>query len=273
MQQEADMAISWAQAQLDFPQAQAQALRDRTCFCMCGCRAPETVPWAVLGEPIPGICAACRKHARGHDRIASAAMYMSFMDDPEPEPVVTRRPKPNPRHDRTTREQRWRAIDYIERKANDPTRLVMDLLGKVERGERLTDRQVESILAAEEAEKRDHGRAYKRLLADHQRRGKATDLTRLHIPETVQDGRYAVMSETGDILPVEVERPTSGLLRGAVVVTIHIGDTKRYGVQIPGPLRFLGRQPTYRGWFPQVVADLVANPDAASQMYKEIGDG
>lgn len=243
------MAVTWEQAQDVFPAQQARAIAERTCFCVCGCRATDVEPGSIFGLIVPGACPKCYGK-RGHERVASAAMLATDVE---------------------AEADRKSAEEYLRTVGPATSRAVASLVDKVEAGKPLTARQVDVAVRAKAADARAATGAFKRLSAEHVHVAKQVDLTHIHIPASLAEGMYAVMGQKGDAVAVKVERPTSGMLTGWTVVTLTIGDVVQYGLQKP-PHRILSWiTRTYRGWLPQVVAEVVHNPKQARALYKQLG--
>lgn len=243
------MAVSWQQAQDIFPAAKAQAIADRTCFCVCGCRATDTAPGSILGMTVPGLCPKCHRR-KGHERVVSAAMLTVA-----PETIADREA----------------AEAYLRSVGTATSKTIAALSEKVEAGKPLTDAQVDTVVRAKEADERSAEVAFRRLVAEHKRVAKDVDLTSLHIPATLAEGMYAVKGQKGDAVAVKVERPTTGQLSGWTVVTLTVGGTVvNYGLQKPPHRIFSWIKRTYRGWLPQVVAEVVHNPVEARNLYKQL---
>jgi hypothetical protein len=76
------------------------------------------------------------------------------------------------------------------------------------------------------------------------------------------------MGDGGDAVRIDIDRPTEGELSGWTVVKLELGEgVVHYGVQRP---KRLWRNPAYRGWFPQLVAKVIENPDKARTRYKQL---
>lgn len=223
------------------------------CFCMCGCQNDGVPAASLLGMKVPGLCPSCRTAKKGHERIATVAMYDAMRN-----PYVEDAPSDRPSRVRraisrfVSAEKKQEAAEYVERVGEQSGPTIARLVGK----DALTDAQAEAALRAKAADERSASTLHDRLVAEHYKVGVKVDLISLTVPDFIIDGFYLT-----DGVVMQVWRPTEGELAGYVVIKHDVGEgVTNYGVQPPG-----GK---YRGWYPQLVAKMIANPVKARMDYE-----
>ena len=271
--------MTYAEHRIQWEAEKQSAIAGASCFCRCGCRNPNAPTTDLLGIVLPGLCPTCKDAAKTKaGRKTHSVMRREHENYVDPEDVVER-PKRTIRGfvrgfvaDVGREVRRNEAEAYVREVGREGLRVVSDLYDKVVAGERLTDVQVENVLRSKAADIRSAKAADKRLVRAERGWMRKVDLNRIFIDEEVADGSYALETKQG-IVVLTVERPKQGPVRGFVVIKSSVGGVvEKWGVQYPQPHRVENpdHRQFYRGHYAHLVAELVGNPEAARERFKQM---
>jgi len=253
---------AYADYEAGYNAARQEAMDDMVCFCRCGCRNHVT-SLGAFGYG-PNRCDECKKAGSKGVHTLMPIPVESFDWAKYEEPVeLEATPHPKPVISTDLREE---AESYVRKAGHHGFKSLARMRDRITgSGRPLSDTQARVALRRKAADQKEDASLYASVARSERRAAKTMDILRVFIPETVTPGWYAVETDHHVCVRIRVKRPKGGVLRGFVVIhTLFGDDIDRPGLQYPGPNQF------YRGEGAHLIARLVANPEAARTLYREV---